>query len=329
MLPLPIHFFAAVEHPGVAVAPCGGLQRDRVGAVVGLGEGECADLVQPRHAREPALLLVLGAAVGDRAHGESGLDADEGADAAVSAGELHGDQPGGQRVHGRAAVALQPVTDEACRAELLDDGPGELGPLPVVVDGGQDDVVDELSGPGQIAELVGGELVAQEEVVGGQRIADAGCQVLGHGVFSSSGTGPLAAGGSSCRNSSITGTSSPGSRGELEVPAAVDVQPCVRDQGGEQPPVDRRDEGVVVAGEYQRRLAQGGQERDARPARARQQLVVVAAAGPDAAVGVQEPTSRAEGRCVRCRRRSRPRSRRRWSRSRWRRGVAIRASTLG
>ena len=83
-------------------------------------------------------------------------------------------------------------------------------PLPVVVDGGQDDVVDELTRPGQIAELVGGELVAQEEVVGGQRIADAGFQVVGHGVFSSLGTGP-AAGGSACRNSSITGTSSPGS----------------------------------------------------------------------------------------------------------------------
>jgi hypothetical protein len=45
-------------------------------------------------------------------------------------------------------------------------------------------------------------------------------------------------------------------RGEREVPAAVDVQPRVRDQGSEQPPVDRRDEGVVVAGEYQRRLAE-------------------------------------------------------------------------
>ena len=218
MLPLPIHFLRPLstqESPSRRAVVSSETESEPWSGSV---RANAPILSSRAMRREPELLLVLGAAVGDRAHGESGVDADEGADAAVAAGELHGDQPGGQRVHGRAAVALQPVTDEACRAELLDDGPGELGPLPVVVDGGQDGVVDELTGPGQIAELVVGELVAQEEVVGGQRIADAGCQVLGHVVFSSSGTGPRAAGRSSCRNSSITGTSSPGSAASSRCP---------------------------------------------------------------------------------------------------------------
>ena len=80
----------SVEHPGVAVAVHGGLQRHGVGAVVGLGEREGADLVQRGHRRQPALLLFLAAQQVDRAHGQSGLHAHEGGDAAVAAGQLQG-----------------------------------------------------------------------------------------------------------------------------------------------------------------------------------------------------------------------------------------------
>lgn len=48
-----------VDHPGVPVPAGGGLQGHRVGAVLGLGEGERPGLLQPGHGRQPAVLLLL------------------------------------------------------------------------------------------------------------------------------------------------------------------------------------------------------------------------------------------------------------------------------
>ena len=184
MLPLPIHFFRAVEHPRVTVSARGCLQRHRVRAVVGLGQREGTDLLQARHRRQPVPLLLLGPAVGDRAHGQPRLHPDEGADAAVAAVELHRDQPGRQRVHRRTSVALDTVADQTGGTELLDDRPGELGAVPVLVDLGEYLVVDELPGPGQVLQLVGRELVAEVEVVGVQSVADADLEIVRHVVFS-------------------------------------------------------------------------------------------------------------------------------------------------
>ena len=78
---------------------------------------------------------------------------DEGGDAAVAAAQLHGDQARGQRVDVRAAVARDAVTDEADASELLDQRPGELGALPVVVDLGQHLLLDEGAGAGQVVQL--------------------------------------------------------------------------------------------------------------------------------------------------------------------------------
>jgi len=57
---------------------CAGLEETYVGTVARLGEPERADPLQPRHGRQPALLLFLGAQQGNRHHRQRGLDAHEG-----------------------------------------------------------------------------------------------------------------------------------------------------------------------------------------------------------------------------------------------------------
>jgi hypothetical protein len=87
------------------------------------------------------------------------------------------DQAGRQRIHRRAAVAFDPVADDAERGQLLDQRPGELRPLPVAVDHREDLGVDELTGPDEIALLLRGERLTQPEVVGSQRLTDAVMQI--------------------------------------------------------------------------------------------------------------------------------------------------------
>ena len=79
----------AVEDELVAVAAGARLQRDGVGAMVGLGQAEGADRLQRRHARQPALALLLGAEQVDGLHGEVRVHAEEGPDAAVGPRPLH------------------------------------------------------------------------------------------------------------------------------------------------------------------------------------------------------------------------------------------------
>ena len=83
----------AVDDVAVAKPPDPRLQGDRVRAVLRLGERERSDRLEPGHRPQPALPLLLGAQQRDRVHGQAGVDAVEGADAAVAAGELHGDEP--------------------------------------------------------------------------------------------------------------------------------------------------------------------------------------------------------------------------------------------
>src|SRR6266487_2805595 len=65
---------------------------------------------------------------------------------------------------------------------------------------------------------------------------------------------------------------------EEQMPApGHDVQPCVRDAAGEDPPVHRRDDGVVVAGEHQGRLPEPPQPGQTGPEADRVQLEEVAA----------------------------------------------------
>ena len=163
----------AVDHVGIAVAARRGLQCDRVGPVVGLGERERADLLQPGHRRQPLLLLLLGAQHEDRLHREATMDHQECAHAPVAPGHLHRDQPSRHRIHVGAAVADDPVTDDPDRAELLDQRPRELGFLPVFDDGRVYLGADELSRPREVVRLLRGHLLPEVEVVSAQGVTDA------------------------------------------------------------------------------------------------------------------------------------------------------------
>ncbi len=161
-----------IEHVFVAAPPRRGLEADRVRSVLGFGERERADLLEVRHGWQPALLLLVGAEHCDRLHGESGLDAEEGAEAAVTAVQLHVDEPAGSRAHRRTAVALDAVAGETELAQPLDQGPWKLGTFPIPRDDGQHLAVHEAARLHEARPLLVRELVAYEEVVGGERLAD-------------------------------------------------------------------------------------------------------------------------------------------------------------
>ena len=167
----------AVDDVLVAVAARARLQRDGVRAVLGLGQRERADLLDAGHAREPALALLLGAEQVDRAHRQARLHAEERPEAPVAAVDLHVHEPPGERAHPRAAVALDVVADQAELAEPPEQRPGRLGPLPVLVDLRQHLLVDEAPRAQEVLPLLLGELLADEEVVGGQRLAEV---LVGH-----------------------------------------------------------------------------------------------------------------------------------------------------
>jgi len=87
------------------------------------------------------------------------LDAVEGAEAAVAAVELHVDEAFGQRAH---------RLEETQLGEPAEQRPRKLGGLPVLVDDGQDLLVDEAAGGQEAFVVVVRELVAEAEVVSGE-----------------------------------------------------------------------------------------------------------------------------------------------------------------
>ncbi len=140
-----------VQHPIVAVAAGGGGQPARGARPdVGLGEAERPDLLQPRHLRQPALLLLLRPAQVDGSHGQAAVHAEERGDGRVDPGQLHGDHAVEQVAAARAAV---PGVGLPRDAELPQAGHhevvGEFLPGPVVVDHRLDRLLHELPGPGQ------------------------------------------------------------------------------------------------------------------------------------------------------------------------------------
>ena len=140
--------------------------------MLGLGQRERADRLHPRHRRQPALLLLLGAEHRDRLHGQPGLHGEERAEAAVAAVQLHVHQPARERAHARAAVALDVLAEQAELGEPAHQRPRELGALPVAVDDGQHLAVDEAPRGDEVLPLLGGELLADLEVVGRERLAE-------------------------------------------------------------------------------------------------------------------------------------------------------------
>ena len=162
----------AVEDPVVAVAAGGGLQRDGVGSVIGLGERERPDRVQCGHRRQPALLLLLRAAHRDRLHGQPGVHAEEGAQRPVAAVQLHVDEPAGHGAHAGGAVAVDVLADDLQLGQPPEQVPGQLGLLPVVADVGQHLLVDEPPDGDEPLPLLPGELLAHREEVRAQCLAE-------------------------------------------------------------------------------------------------------------------------------------------------------------
>jgi hypothetical protein len=75
------------------------------------------------------------------------VDTEEGADAAVGPGQLHGHQAGRDLAEARAAVSLDGPAGHAQLSQLGHQLEGELGPLPVIVDDRQHLLVAEAADP--------------------------------------------------------------------------------------------------------------------------------------------------------------------------------------
>jgi hypothetical protein len=115
----------AVEHVLVALLEGAGGHGARVGPVVGLGQTEAAEALARLQPGQPLLLLRLRAVGMDRVHDEPALNGGEGAEAGVSALELLHDEPVGDVVESRAAIALEGGPEDAHLAERLGDLQGE------------------------------------------------------------------------------------------------------------------------------------------------------------------------------------------------------------
>ena len=264
------------------------------------GQREGPQLVHLGHVRQPARLLLLRAAHRDRQHGQARVHAEEHAEAAVAAVQFHRDQPARHRAHPGAPVALDVLADDAELGQPLDQRPADLGPFPVRADDRHDLLVDEPPDGDEVLPLLVGELLADGEEVRPEGFPEVRARRLRHcwlpsGVRSAS------------RNASTIGGQAFGVRGQLEVAAVVDVQLAARYQPVHDPRVDHRDDRVVVAGQDQGGRPQPRQPRQAGPADAGDQLVVVAPGRAQACRGVQQVTGQRPGLRARCPRTARRR----------------------
>ena len=140
---------------------------------------------QPRHRGQPARLLLLGAEHVDRLHRQPGLHAEERAEAAVAAVQLHVHEAARERAHAGAAVAADVLPHEPQIREPAHQRPRQLRALPVAVDRREHLLVHEAARAQEQLPVGVVELLAQEEVVGGQRRAEPVVERLAH---DSSGT---------------------------------------------------------------------------------------------------------------------------------------------
>ena len=143
--PLVIHILVPFStHPSlvsraVVIMPPG------IGAEIGLGESEAADLLPRREQRKPLLLLLLRPERVDRVHDQRALHRRERADAGVAPLQLLHDQPVGHVVQPGAAVLLGQVCAE--ESQLRHPGNQLLGKLSLDV-GLTDDGDEVLVDPG-------------------------------------------------------------------------------------------------------------------------------------------------------------------------------------
>ncbi len=98
----------AIEDPGIAIPARRGQEAAAgAGTHERLGEAEAADLLHPRHRRQPLLLLLLGAREVDRAHRESVVHAEESGHRRIDPSQLHGHEAEQLLAAAPAAIALE------------------------------------------------------------------------------------------------------------------------------------------------------------------------------------------------------------------------------
>ena len=158
------HLFA-VEHVLVADFAGAGAHAAGVGAEVGLGEAEAAELLAGGQLRQPVVLLLVGAEGVDRIHDQRRLHADEAADAGVAALQLLHDQAVLDIGHAGAAVAFDGRAEEAQFAHGLDQFAREAAVAIALLDDGNEVVFDKVAG-GVASEA----LFFREQVVESEKI---------------------------------------------------------------------------------------------------------------------------------------------------------------
>jgi len=104
---------APVQHVLVAVLDGGGFEQQRIGAVVGFGECEGADLLHPGQGWQPLTFVFRRAEVFDGTHDETSLDPGEGGETAIAPGQFHRDDACRGGAHRRLPLAADAVADQA------------------------------------------------------------------------------------------------------------------------------------------------------------------------------------------------------------------------
>ncbi len=148
------------------IALRGGRQAPRrPGADVRLGQPERADLLKPRHRRQPALLLLFGAAQVHRPHRQAAVHAHERGHRRVRPGDLHRQHAVEQRAAAGTAVALVGDPGDAEAGEPGYELVRELLAGPQPVDDRLDLLSHEVPGPLHgVAPGVGQQLLDPVEV---------------------------------------------------------------------------------------------------------------------------------------------------------------------
>ena len=108
------------------------------------------------------------------------MHAEEHAEAAVAAMQLHRDQPARHRAHPGAPVPGDVLADNAEPGQPPDQRPGYLRPFPVRADDRHDLLVDEPPDGDEVRPLLVGELLSDGEEVRAERLPEMLASGLSH-----------------------------------------------------------------------------------------------------------------------------------------------------
>ena len=170
-----------IEYPVITFAPGRGFQGYRIRSVIRFGEGECPDLPEFGHIRQPPLTLLLTAQGVDGPHAEVGVDPEEGVHRTVDASELTCHQACGLSGEPRTAVSLDESAHDAQFRQRAENLPGEFSTFPVVIDDGQDVFFSECTDPVPEIPFLIGEIRIQQEKI--RVFGQGGDGECGHGFF--------------------------------------------------------------------------------------------------------------------------------------------------